>query len=363
MDTVSRQMAKFPTPQTGSVPQMGVVGLGYWGPNLIRAVSEISDARVSAICDLDRARLVQFADRYPSARPTERFEDLLEDPSLDAIMIATPITTHYELTMRALRAGKHVFVEKPLATSGVHADAIVEAAGERGLVLMCGHTFVHSPPVNAIRELLDRDELGELFYVSSSRVNLGPYRSDVSVLTDLAPHDFSILRHWIPEIPESVSATGRAAIRDDAPDVAFVTLRYASGLVAQLEVSWLAPSKLRRTVLVGSKKMIVYEDGTPEPVRIFDRGIVFKDPETFGEFQLSYRTGDIVSPRLEPDEPLLLQLGDFVHRVRVGRSSADHLALCADVVRLLEASEESLQAGGHPVSVAAAPRTRVDVPA
>jgi predicted dehydrogenase len=275
---------------------------------------------------------------------------LLEDRELDAILVSTPVVTHFELASQSLEAGKHTFVEKPLTTSRAEAEELIELSTRAERVLMCGYTFIYSPPVRAIKQILEHGDLGDLYYVSSSRVNLGPYRSDVSVLSDLGPHDFSILRYWLGEMPNWITVTGRDAIIDGNPDVAFVTMKFPSRLVANLEMSWLAPSKLRRTVLVGSEKMVVYEDGAPEPIRIFDRGIFFKDPETFGEFQLSYRTGDVVSPYLEAAEPIAIQLEEFVEAVGRGSPPPDHAELCVDVVRLVEASERSLQNGGLPVS-------------
>ena len=214
---------------------------------------------------------------------------------------------------------------------------------------MCGHTFVYSPPVRAVKGLLERRELGDVYFISSSRVNLGLHQPDVSVLWDLGPHDFSILRYWLDEAPRSISAVGRDSIVDGIPDVAFVNVEFPSGTLANLEMSWLAPSKLRRTVLVGSEKMVVYEDGAPEQVRIFDHGVVYEQPETFGEYQLSYRTGDIVSPKLEGTEPLALEVEDFIRAARRHRAPAGHIELCRDVVRMVETAEASLLAGGERV--------------
>ena len=331
---------------------LGVVGLGYWGPNLLRVVAEMADVEVRWICELDPARLERWSRRYPRTRATNEFEQVIGDPDLDAVLLATPVYTHFELACRALEAGKHAFVEKPLAPTSDQATRLLDLASERELALMCGHTFLYSPPVRAIREMLVNRELGELFFISSSRVNLGLHQPDVSVIFDLGPHDFSILRYWLGESPESVSAAGRDSIVTGIPDVAFLNLRFASGVVANLEMSWLAPSKLRRTVLVGSEKMVVYEDGAAEPVRVFDHGVVYKDPETFGEYQLSYRSGDIVSPRIDGAEPLGLQLRDFVEAARRGAAPADHGDLCLDVIRLIEASERSLTEGGQPVTLA-----------
>jgi predicted dehydrogenase len=328
---------------------VALIGLGYWGPNLLRVLAEREDVRVAWICDLRQDRLDHFARRYPGVRATTRAEDLFEAPELDGVLIATPVFTHFELAAASLRAGKHTFVEKPLASSSEEAEALIERAASAGLALMCGHTFVYSPPVRAVKSLLDRRELGEVYFVSSSRVNLGLHQPDVSVLWDLGPHDFSILRYWLEEAPSSISAVGRDSIVDGIPDVAFVNVEFPSGTLANLEMSWLAPSKLRRTVLVGSEKMVVYEDGAPEPVRIFDHGVVLEQPESFGEYQLSYRTGDIVSPKLDGTEPLALEVEDFIRAARRRRAPDGHAELCRDVVRMVEAAEDSLLAGGQRV--------------
>jgi predicted dehydrogenase len=331
--------------------KVGLVGLGYWGPNLQRVFSELTGVDVAWICDLDDDRLSRFCRRTPEARTTTRFEDLLEDAALDAVLIATPVHTHFELARQTLGAGKHTYVEKPLASSSEQADELLRTANEAGLALMCGHTFTYSPPVRAVKEILDRGELGRPYFITSSRVNLGLHQRDVSVLWDLGPHDFSILRYWLGEMPESVTAIGRDSVVTGIPDVAFVTLRYPSGLLVNLEMSWLAPSKLRRTVVVGSDKMVVYEDSSSEPVRVFDHGVVYRDPETFGEYHLSYRTGEIVSPRVSNEEPLAIQARDFVDAIRGGRAPEGHAELCRDVVRLIEAAEASLANDGAPVEI------------
>lgn len=335
----------------GSLLSVGVVGLGYWGPNLLRGLMELPDVEVSYICDLSEERLSASAQRHPGATPTSCYEDLLEDPRLDAIVIATPVFTHFELAAAALRAGKHTFVEKPLAPSAAEASELIELAEDRDLRLMCGQTFLYSPPVRAIKRLIDTNELGDIFFVSSSRVNLGLHQRDVSVIWDLGPHDFSILLHWLGEMPDSITATGRDSIVRGIYDVAFMTLQFPSGIIANVELSWLAPSKLRRTAIVASNKMVVYEDGTPEPVRVFDRGVVYRDPETFGEYQLSYRSGDILSPRIAATEPLVTELAEFVRLIHAEETSGD-LELARQVVILAQAAESSLVSGGGPVAVA-----------
>jgi predicted dehydrogenase len=334
-------------------PQLtfGLIGLGYWGPNLLRVLAEMPDARVKWICDLDRQRLERFGRRYPASKQTTEIDLLLDDPEVDAVVIATPVFTHFALASKALRAGKHTFVEKPLASSAAEAGQLLRLAESEDRVLMCGHTFVYSPPVRLVKSLLDRGELGDVFFVSSSRVNLGLHQPDVSVIWDLGPHDFSILLHWLGEVPRTVRAVGRDSIVPGIPDVAFVNLTYESGIIANVELSWLAPSKLRRTVVVGSEKMVVYDDGAPEPVRVFDHGVVYKDPETFGEHQLSYRTGDILSPKLDSHEPLMEELSDFATVVRDGGETVASAHMARDVVHLVEAADESLQRGGAEIAI------------
>jgi predicted dehydrogenase len=329
----------------------GLIGLGYWGPNLLRVLADMPDAEVKWICDLDRQRLDRFGRRYPGSGQTTDVDELLDDPEVDAIVIATPVFTHFDLASKALRAGKHTFVEKPLASSSEQAAQLLRLAEAEGRKLMCGHTFVYSPPVRLVKSLLEAKELGEIFFISSSRVNLGLHQPDVSVIWDLGPHDFSILLHWLDELPLKVRAVGRDSVVPGIPDVAFINLTYASGIVANVELSWLAPSKLRRTVVVGSQKMVVYDDGAPEPVRVFDHGVVYKDPETFGEHQLSYRTGDILSPKIDSYEPLTEELGDFAGAIRGGGETVASARMARDVVHLVEAADRSLQLGGAEVPI------------
>ncbi|TMK97695.1 MAG: Gfo/Idh/MocA family oxidoreductase [Actinobacteria bacterium] len=341
---------------------VGVVGLGYWGPNLLRGLMELPDVEVRYICDLDQERLSTLGRRCPSATATDRYEELLGDPQLAAIVIATPVFTHFELAAASLQADKHTFVEKPFAPSTAQASELIGLAEARDLRLMCGQTFLYSPPVREVKRLIDTDELGDIFFVSSSRVNLGLHQRDVSVIWDLGPHDFSILLHWLEEMPESITAVGRDSIVPGIHDVAFMTMQFPSGILANVELSWLAPSKLRRTAIVGSNKMVVYEDGTAEPVRVFDRGVEYRDPETFGEYQLSYRSGDIRSPMIPSTEPLVTELAEFVRLIRTRETSAD-LELARHVVMLVEAAESSLAGGGVPVAVATGASTQAPIAA
>jgi predicted dehydrogenase len=326
---------------------VGLIGLGYWGPNLLRVLADNDDVDVKWLCDRDSERLARFGRRHPACRPTTRAEVLLEDPEVEAVVIATPVSTHFDLAAASLAAGKHTFVEKPLAPSSALAGELISRAARADRTLMCGHTFLYSPPVRTVRCMLDAGALGEVYFASSSRVNLGPYRSDVSVVWDLGPHDFSILLHWFGDLPATVRTIGRDALASGIADVAFIAMTFPSGLVANVELSWLAPSKLRRTVLVGSEKMLVYADGGSEPIRVFDRGIVVRPQEA-----LAYRTGEIVSPAVEACEPLAAELADFVRAAREGDPMHSQAALALDVVRITEAAQQSLEEGGATVEVA-----------
>jgi predicted dehydrogenase len=334
---------------------VAVIGLGYWGPNLIRNLQVLPAVGEIWACDVRSDRLDWIRSRFPAVIPVTSYDAVLANPAIDAVLVATPISTHYELSSAALRAGKHVFVEKPLAASSLDAASLIELAAERGLVVMPGHTFIYSPAVAMIRSLIESGELGEIYFVSTSRVNLGLHQSDASVVWDLGPHDFSILRHWLKETPARVSALARGCIIPRTPDVAFIDLEYSSGTVGHVELSWLSPSKLRRTTIVGSRKMVIYDDISPEPVRVFDSGAILPDPTTFGEFTLTYRTGDILSPRVEVAEPIYRELEDFCHAVLRGTTPQSSAELGLEVVRTIEAVDASLARGGAPVNVDPAP--------
>jgi len=327
---------------------IGVVGCGYWGPNLVRNLSENRLCGQVTVCDLDPAKLERVRSRYPSIRTTTSWEEMISQPDLRGVMIATPPSTHFSLAKAALQKGKHVFVEKPFASSTEQGIELIERAEERGLTLAVGHTFLYSPPVTKIREILQRGDLGKVFYISSTRVNLGLHQKDISVIWDLAPHDLSMIMHWLGEMPREVLATGKDFVQKGIPDVAFIFLRFESGAIAHVQVSWLSPSKLRRTTIVGSAKMLVYDDTQNlEAVKIYDKGVSFKDPDTFGEYHLSYRTGDIVSPKLETYEPLQAEVHDFVSSILHGRRPRCDGEEGLRVVRVLEAAEKSLSNSGH----------------
>ena len=334
-------------------PKIGVVavGYGYWGPNVVRNLSEHSEFRLLALCELDAARAAEFSRRYPASTVERRLEIALLNPRVEAVAIATPPSTHYALVRAALEAGKHVLVEKPLATTSADAEELVRLAEERELVLMPGHTFVYSPPVNKVRELIRTGELGDPHFVTSSRMNLGLYQAD-GVIRDLAPHDISILLHWFDQPVVEVAASGCSVFNEGVPETSFITLKLANGVYANVQVSWLAPRKMRQMIVVGSRRMIQYDDTAgDEQIRVYDRGLEFGPIESFGEYRLSYRTGDMIAPRIQAAEPLSLELDDFAHAVRTGAEPQSHARLGLHVVEVLEACEASLRLGGQPVRV------------
>jgi predicted dehydrogenase len=331
-----------------------VVGYGYWGPNLARNVAECPELQLRALCDPDPARLASFVQRHPEARAYGELEQVLADPTIEAIVLATPPQTHHALARQALEAGRHVLVEKPLATRLDEAHELVDIARESGRVLMPGHTFVYSPAVNAVRELIQSGVVGEVHFITSSRMNLGKYHSG-GVLCDLAPHDLSILLHWLGQPVVEVAASGSSVLREGVPETAFLTLTFAGGQTANVQISWLAPRKVRQMIVVGSQRMVVYDDtASDEPVRIYDRGmdVLPPEPANFGEHQLIYRTGDVVIPRVEPQEPLRLELEDFARAVRTGEEPRSSLALGLEIVAVVEVAEASLREGGMPLALA-----------
>ncbi|MCU1677980.1 MAG: gfo/Idh/MocA family oxidoreductase [Frankiales bacterium] len=331
--------------------RVAVVGYGYWGPNLVRNVLHHADMRLVEVCELDESRAQACRQRHTGVRTTTRLESVLSNPDTDAVIVATPPRTHHAIVAAALRAGKHVLVEKPLATTSEQARELVQLALDAGLLLMPGHTFVYSPAVNLVADLIETGEIGDVHFVTSSRMNLGKYQHG-GVLCDLAPHDLSILLRWIDSPIDQVSATGCSVFRADTPETAFMTLQFAGGPTANVQLSWLAPRKVRQIVVVGSRRMVVYDDtASDEPVRVYDRGMDVAEPVTFGEHQLTYRSGDVVIPWVEPTEPLALELADFCHCINTGDEPRSNAALGLAIVEALEAAERSLGADGAPVAV------------
>jgi len=334
-----------------------VVGYGYWGPNLARNVAERPELELAGLCELDRRRADAFAQKHPGLTVWRELDGLLLEPDVDAVLLATPPQTHYPYARRALEAGKHVLVEKPLATTAENARELIELARARELVLMPGHTFVYSASVNAVRQLIRDGVLGEVYFITSSRMNLGKYQLD-GVICDLAPHDLSILLYWLEERVVQVAASAQSVFRTGVAETAFLTLTFESGTTANIQISWLAPRKVRQMIVVGSRRMVQYDDtASDEPVRVYDRGMDFAAaPASFGEYQLTYRTGDVVIPRVDAVEPLSLELEDFARAVRTGGEPRSSSALGLEIVAVLEAAETSLRGGGEPVTPVLAER-------
>jgi predicted dehydrogenase len=335
---------------------VAVVGYGYWGPNLVRNLHETRGVQLIAVCDLDKDRLTAVSARYPCVAVTDDFEQILSNRAVDAVAIATPISTHFKLAMRALKAGKHIFVEKPLAASSEQAELLVEEAARQRLVLAVDHTFVHTGAVRKMRELV-QDGLGEIYYYDSVRVNLGLFQHDVSVVWDLAVHDLSIMDYVLDERPVAVCATGMSHVEGEPENIAYLNLFYPSRLIAHVHVNWLAPVKVRRTLVGGSRKMIVYDDLEPsEKVKVYDKGITLNgNPQKNGEkvYQMlvGYRTGDMWAPQLDMTEALSTELREFVGCIANSRPpTADgHAGL--RVVRILEAASRSLAMRGRLVEL------------
>ena len=320
--------------------KIGVAGLGYWGPNLARNFDDL--AELTWLCDIDPDQLERFSRRHPQTRLTSRFDDLLEDPKLEAVVIATPVVTHGDLTRRALAAGKHVFVEKPMSLHGAEAEELCALAEERELVLMPGHLLLYHPAVNKLKELIDSGELGEIRYVYGNRQNLGKFRTDENALGSLGAHDLSGILHLVGEEPSEVWARGESYVHPPVEDVAFCFLRFPSGKLAHMHLSWLDPQKIRRMTVVGSKKMAVFDDMELErKITVYDKGEEPPPLGTYGEWQT--RTGDIYVPKVPSDEPLRLECEHFL---RLVRGNGDALVAARDgvaVVRALEQLQNSLE--------------------
>jgi predicted dehydrogenase len=345
-DTAAQDVER-PTRPIGTA----VVGYGYWGPNLVRNVVERPELEMSVVCDLDPAMRTACERRHPGIVTTADFAGVLDDPDVEAVIIATAPRTHHQLARRALLAGKHVLVEKPMARSVIEARDLIDVAERMDRRLMPGHTFVYSPAVELIRCLIRDGVVGDVHFVTSARMNLGKYQPD-GVVCDLVPHDLSILLRWLDQPTVDVSASGCSVYRTGVPETAFMTLRFAGGATANVQVSWLAPRKVRQMMVVGSKRMVVYDDtAADEPVRIYDRGMDFATPATFGEYQLTYRSGEIVIPRIEPAEPLGLELADFACAINTGNEPRSNAQLGLEIVEALEAAELSLGRRGAPVAL------------
>ncbi len=327
---------------------VAVVGLGYWGPNWARNLYQMQCARRVVCCDFSHQRLAHVKNLYPAIETTTELDDVLRDSGIEAVIVATPVSTHFDIASRSLAAGKSTLVEKPLATSAPAAHRLRTMARERGVTLMVGHTFEYSAPVLKIREIICSGELGDIFYVSSVRANLGLFQRDVNVAWDLATHDISIILMLLGQMPHEVSCHGQSHYRHNMEDVAMLTLRFANNLIAFVHVSWLDPNKIRRATIVGSRKMLVYDDtALQEKIRVYDKGVTISPYyDTYGDFQMSYRYGDVYIPRIEESEPLKVECEHFIDCIIRGRTPKTDATSGLRVVSVLEACERSLRSGG-----------------
>lgn len=334
--------------------RVGVIGYGYWGPNLVRNFMEAQGSTVVAVCDLRPERLAMVQSRYPSIRTLTNWQDLLNDPEIDALAIATPVSSHFELAMAALGANKHVLVEKPLASTSEQALQLIDEAARRRRVLMVDHTFVYTGAVRKIRELIANNALGEIYYYDAVRVNLGLFQHDVNVIWDLAIHDLSIMDHVLPSRALAVSATGISNIPGQPENVAYITLFFAGPQIAHVHVNWLTPVKVRHTLIGGSEKMILYDDLEPsEKVKIYDRGVTLsQSPEAVYEMLVSYRSGDMWAPRLEATEALLTETLHFIDCIENGTQPETDGQAGLRLIQIVEAAERSLRERGKLIEVA-----------
>ena len=334
---------------------VGVIGYGYWGPNLARNFAELDETELRAVSDLSESRLALARRRFPACRTSADHRDILRDPAIDAVAVATPVSTHYALTMAALAPGKHVLVTKPMAASSEQAARMRDEAARSGRVLMVDHTFCYTGAVGCIRDLIRNGELGDILYYDSVRVNLGMFHHDVDVIWDLAVHDLSIMDHVLPARPVEVSATGLGHFDGGREDISYVTLFFESNMIAHLHVNWMAPVKVRRTLLGGSRKMIVYDDlESSDKVKVYDRGVSINDDpdrESVYRMLVSYRTGDMWAPKLDLTEALRTECGHFADCIQNGDTPTTDGAAGLEVVRVLEAASRSMQERGRPVKL------------
>ena len=338
-------------PRNAESVRVGVIGYGYWGPNIVRNFSALDRCEVVSVCDRDVKALKRAQKTYPGIQPTTDFNEILASPDIDAVAIVTPVWTHFELSKKALEHGKHVFVEKPFTSNSAQAVQLIELASKKNLRIMVDHTFVFSGAVRKIRELVDNGTLGPLYYFDSTRVNLGLFQHDVSVLWDLAPHDLSIMDYLIREQPEAVVATGGNHFNKLA-DMAFISVYFPGNVTAHINVNWLSPVKVRTTLIGGRDKMLVWNDLEPdEKIKVYDKGVEITHGQSVYDLLVSYRSGDVWGPKVDATEALKLELDCFVDCILKDATPSNDGLAGLRIVRLLEAAEESLQDRGRIVTL------------
>jgi predicted dehydrogenase len=330
---------------------IGVIGCGYWGPNLVRNFSTISECSVRKLCDTDTGRLEAMAVQYPAIEMTTNFSDLIEDTGIDAVVIATPVRFHFEMALQSLMARKHTFVEKPMVRNVHEGRVLIDSAHKHGLTLMVGHTFIYSPAVRKVKEIIESDELGDIQYVAARRLNLGLFQKDINVAWDLAPHDISIIFFVLPDGPISINCQGKAHVNPDIEDITSMVLNYSNGRIATIQSSWLDPNKVRDMTFVGSKKMLVYDDLEPmEKIKIYDKHVEIPPHyDTFAEFHYSYHYGDMCAPYIKQYEPLKRECQHFIDCINSGEKSESCGLEGLKIVQVLEAASKSLKDGGGQV--------------
>lgn len=334
--------------------RVGIIGCGYWGPNLIRNFHALNDVEVAAICDVNSARLGWVKRQYPAiGLATESSEDLIRAGDIDCIVLATPVSTHYELGMQALDQGKHLFVEKPFAATTGEAEALINRAEQKNLRVMVDHTFLYTGAVRVIKEYIDSGRLGDIYYFDSVRVNLGLFQHDVNVIWDLAPHDVSIMDYLLPSRPEAIAATGVAHFDQDIENIAYLSAWHPGNLLGHIHVNWLAPVKVRKTLISGSRKMIIYDDTEPsEKVKIYDRGVeMVESKDEIYDILIQYRTGDMLAPRIDLTEALKSVVGEFYDAINEERAPMTDGHAGLQVVRVLEAANQSIRNGGRVIEL------------
>jgi predicted dehydrogenase len=332
--------------------KVGVIGFGYWGPNIVRTFLSLPGSTVVSVCDFDANRLTAARERYPSVRLTQDPSDIISDPSVDLVAVVTPVFSHHELALRALQNGKHVLVEKPFTASSSQAEELIEMAEKNGLRIAVDHTFLFHSAVRAIKELIAGDRLGQIYYYDSTRINLGLFQQDVNVVWDLAPHDFSIMDYILNERPESVAAHGMGHLNGGQQDVAYVTAFFPGNLIAHFNFNWLSPVKVRRTLIGGEKQMCLWDDMVgDEKIKLYDKGVSVTTKEGYYRLLVEYRKGDIHSPFLEHAEPLHEEAKYLVDAISTGKPIINDGQAGLRVVRLLEACDESIRNGGKIVTL------------
>ena len=332
---------------------IGIIGYGYWGPNLVRNLNQADGARVVAVCDQSPKRRASVEAHYPAVKTYASAAEMIADPKVDAVAVATPVSSHFELAMMALEAGKHVLVEKPITTTSEQAEKLIEEAAKRKLTLMVDHTFVYTSTVRKIKELVDQGSLGQLFYYDSVRVNLGLFQHDVNVLWDLAVHDLSIMDFVLGRPPKMITATGVASVPGQPESLAYLTCFFEDNLIAHFHVNWLAPVKVRRTMIGGSHKMIEWDDmQLTEKLRIYDKGItVATNPDAIHQLKVGYRSGDMWAPHIPNLEALAVESREFIECIGSGRKPTTDGHAGLRVVKILEAASKSMAQHGQPIEI------------